>query len=161
METMYKKGIKYFSAAVLSMLMLVATGFAQSPASRDTESCEGRMPASGALDRELLARAEDRAEELRTKLFELQMRQFDLQARVEDLDYQLTPDGIRKALAFVPSVRPMDELRETLRIKLESEKARVVKQLEILTAGKERLEAAIREADEEVERLRQSLAWSW
>jgi len=47
----------------------------------------------------------------------------------------------------------MDELRDALRIRLESEKARVNKQLDLLASTRERLEAAIREA--ELERVRQ------
>ena len=52
-------------------------------------------------------------------------------------------------------MRPMDELRDALRIRLESEKARVNKQLDLLASTRERLEAAIREADAELERVRQ------
>jgi predicted nuclease with TOPRIM domain len=85
------------------------------------------------------------------------MRELDLQTRVDDLDYQLTPDSIQRALAFVGSVRPMDELRDALRVRLESEKARLNKQFELLESRRGRLEAAISEADADVERLRQRL----
>jgi predicted nuclease with TOPRIM domain len=85
------------------------------------------------------------------------MRELDLQTCVDDLDYQLTPDSIQRALAFVGSVRPMDELRDALRVRLESEKARLNKQFELLESRRGRLEAAISEADADVERLRQRL----
>jgi hypothetical protein len=77
-----------------------------------------------------------------------------LHARLDDLDYQLTPEAIQRALAFVGSPRPMDEFREALRIRLESQKARVHRQLE-LSSNRERLESAIRETEADLERLRQ------
>jgi hypothetical protein len=56
------------------------------------------------------------------------MKEIELQAQLEDLDYRLLPENIQKALAFVGSVRPMDELREALRIRIENEKVSVAKQ---------------------------------
>lgn len=52
----------------------------------------------------------------------------------------------------------MDELRDALRVKLENEKARLNRQLEVLESRRERLEAAIREAEADVEHLRQRLS---
>ena len=40
------------------------------------------------------------------------MREFELETRLDELNYQMTPDRIQRALAFVGSVRPMDELRD-------------------------------------------------
>jgi hypothetical protein len=74
----------------------------------------------------------------------------------EDLDYQLRPQSIQQALAVVGSVQ-IDGLRDGLRSRIESEKGRVSKQLELLATGRERLESAIRDADAEVERLRERL----
>ena len=102
-----------------------------------------------------MLKAYGRAESLRAKLFDLQLQELDLQAHLDELDYRMTPDGIQRALAFVGSVRPLDELRNALRIRLEGEKARVNRQLELLASSRERLEEAIRDADAEIERLRQ------
>jgi hypothetical protein len=106
---------------------------------------------------EMLVRAEHRAETLQEQLLDLQMKEINLHAQLEDLDYWLLPENTQKALAFVGSVRPMDELRDSLRIRIENEKARVNRQLEILVSRRERLETAASEADMEVEFLRRRL----
>ena len=85
------------------------------------------------------------------------MREAELQDRLAELDYQLRPERIQRALAFVGSVRPMDELRDALRQKIESQKARVSRQLELLAADRARLEIATGEAEKQVERLRQRM----
>lgn len=158
---MRKLQITYFLAALFLALALAPQGYAQSSESRPSDACEGatlRVQPSPLLALELVARAEDRAEALRTKLFNVQTQEFDLQARLEDLHYQLTPENIQRALTVITSVRPMDERRNDLRLRIESEKARVNKQLELLVSSRERLEAAISRADAEVERLRQRLS---
>ena len=111
-------------------------------------------PAQAQSTQSSIIRAEQRADALRTQLLEQRARQVDLQDRLDDLDYRMTPEAIQHALAFVGSVRPMDELRAALRTRLENEKARVTKQLSLLEASCERLEAAIAEADRNVEQLR-------
>ncbi len=85
------------------------------------------------------------------------MQELNLQAHIEDLDFQLLPDNIRQAVLYVGLVRPMEELRQTWRKRLENEKARVSKQLELLTSNREQLEAAINRVDTEIERLRKQL----
>lgn len=147
--------------AGLFLVMMIAThGFAQSSGNRPQDAGEvatSKAKISAVIDPEDVARAEERAESLRAKLFNLQIQEIDLQASIEDLDYQLTPEGIRRALMFTTSVRPMDELREALRIRLENQKERLNKKLELLALTRERLESAIVRADEEIDRLRQKL----
>ena len=109
-------------------------------------------------DAEMLARAENRADALRDQLANLQMREIELLARIDELDYRMKPESIQQTLAFVGSVRPMDELRSNLRVRLEREKSRLNAQLDVLSATRVRLEASIRDADAECERLRQRLA---
>lgn len=109
-------------------------------------------------DAEMLARAENRADALRDQLVNLQMREIELQARLDELEYRMKPEAIQQTLAFVGSVRPMDELRSNLRVRLEREKNRINTQLDLLEATRVKLEAAIRDADAECERLRQRLA---
>jgi prefoldin subunit 5 len=146
---------------VMSFSLAIATsGMAQSSEGERSDGGERNAltaKASSLVDLELVARAEQRAEALRAQLLDLEMRELDLQTRVDDLDYQLTPESIQRALAFVGSVRPMDELRDALRVRLESEKARLNKQFELLESRRGRLEAAISETDADVERLRQRL----
>jgi hypothetical protein len=116
---------------------------------------EDRAPSL--IDVEMLKRAEQRGDVLRTQLLDLQMKEFDVQARLDDLDYRLRPESIQQALALFGSPRPMDELRDDLRARLESEKGRANQQLELLAATQARLEAAIRDADAECALLRERL----
>jgi len=154
---MCKIQIKHFLAGLLITLALGAQGFAQSQEIRPADADENAKAKSSLTDLEILTRTEQRAESLRTRLFELQVQELNLQARIEDLDYQLLPDNIRQAVLYVGLVRPMEELRETWRKRLENEKARVNKQLELLTSNREQLEAAISRVDTEIERLRKQL----
>jgi|ERR1044072_6522 len=147
-------------AGLFLALALGTQGFAQSPKSQSSDEFETitlKAQANGLISHEILVRAEGRAEALRAKLFDLQMQELELQAYLEYLDYRLTPECIQRSLALVGTVRPMDELRDALRKGLENEKARVNKVLDLLAASRERLEAAIKGADAEVERLRQRL----
>lgn len=109
------------------------------------------------IEIEMLTRAENRSDALRAQLLDVQMKEIDLQARLDDLDDRLRPENIQQAFALVGSARPMDELRDELRARLESEKGRTNAQLDLLAATQTRLEAAIREADAECARLRQRL----
>ena len=147
-------------AGLFLALALAARGSAQSSEDQSPRERGGRPLKTQAgilIDLEILTRAEERAEALRAKMFDIQMQEIGLQARIDELDYRLRPENIQRALAFVGSVRPMDELRADLRESLEKEKARVNTRLELLVSGRERLEAAIGRADAEVERLRQLL----
>jgi len=144
---MYTKHIKRFLIGVFIALLLAVPGFAQTHEQRD----------QALIDVELLTRAENRADALRTQLLDLQMKEIDLQARLDDLDYRLRPENLQQALIFVGSVRPMDELRDDLRARIESEKTRVNEQLELLASTQAKLEAAISDADAECARLRQRL----
>lgn len=105
------------------------------------------------IEMEVLTRAEHRAEALRAQLLDLQTKEIDLRARIEDLNYQLQPQNLQRALAFVGGVR-MDELRDDLRKRIENEKRKASEQLELYTSNRERLEREIRDADAEVIRVR-------
>jgi hypothetical protein len=139
---------------------MASPALAQSAQSRRPAASGGNRLAEkqiSLIDFELLSRAEQRVEAVQTQLFNLEMKVMDLQAQIEDLDYEMTPERIQRALAFVGSVRPMDELREGLRSRLESEKVRLNKQLELLESRRSRLETALAAAEAQVERLRQRM----
>lgn len=183
---MGKIQIERFLVGLFLTLVLAAPGFAQSVAdhrssSRVKDAPGQRLKNKGVLiaqggeslmgddaqeqalslsEPEMLTRAKRRADALRAQLLDLQMKEMNLQARVDDLDYKLRPESIQRALALVGSVRPMDELRDDLRARLESEKSRVNKQLELLESTQERIEAAVRDADAECVRLEQRLGLS-
>ena len=152
-----------FKTLFFGIVLSAMTGieaFAQPTESRAPEACESATfkPQSAVTDRELLARVEQRSEALWAKLFEMQMQEIDLQTRLDELDYRLTPEGIRQALAFVGSVRPMDELREALRIRLEAERTRISGLMQNLAQARQRVEESIRQTDAEIERLRQRIS---
>ncbi|HEX5736018.1 MAG TPA: hypothetical protein VF131_24540 [Blastocatellia bacterium] len=155
---MCKIQITRLLAGLFMALALGSTALAQSSESRPPDERENttvKSQAKGLIERDTLARAEERAESLRARLFEVQMQELDLQNQLDYLDFRLTPDSIQRSLAFIGSARPMDELRDGLRARLENEKERVNKRLEFLTASRERLEAEIKRMDAEVERIRQ------
>lgn len=105
------------------------------------------------VDLERLSRAEARAEALRTQLRDVMTKETELQARAEQLNYDLQPTNIERTLAVNGSTRPED-LRETRRRQLESEKTRVQTQLTQLATNRARLETAIANAEAEADRLR-------
>ena len=157
---MCKIQIRHFLACLFLAVALGAQAAAQA-GGRASDSCESASPKisaadkTGLADRAAVARAEERVEALRAKLFDLQMQEIELRARVEELDIRLMPEAIHRQLALVGSVRPMDELRNGLRKLLESDKARVTRMLELLVSSEERLEAEILEAEAELERARE------
>ena len=135
---------------IIALLTPMIQATAQTPISE--ASSQAARDADGI---EMLISTEQRAEALRAKLFDLEMKEIELQARLEDLDVRLRPENIQRALSLVGSVRPMDELRDALRIRIENEKARVTRQLEIVGSNRERLESLVSEADAAIELLRQ------
>jgi chromosome segregation ATPase len=105
------------------------------------------------LDMERLTRAEQRAEQLRQQLIDVQSKLADLQSRMEQIDYSLKPENIDRATQSYGAVHP-EEAREARRKQLESEKKRLQDQIDILTTSKTRLEQSLASADNEVDLLR-------
>jgi len=141
-------------------LTLASQGFAQSPGGNQPRECEcakSKVQSSSVDDLKILDRAEKRAEKLRDKLLDIEFQEISLQSRLDYLDYRLMPANIQSAITFVSSTRPMEELRNELRQRLEDEKARVKERVEILASSRERLDVEIRRVNEEIERLRQQL----
>ena len=108
------------------------------------------------LDMERLTRAEQRAEQLRSQLIDVQSKIADFEARLEQLEYALKPENIDRATQGYGTVHP-EEARETRRKQLESERSRVQAQLRLTETSKTRLEVAVANADAEVDLLRQKL----
>jgi hypothetical protein len=108
------------------------------------------------LDMERLTRSEQRAEQLRSQLFDVQSKLADLGSRLEQIEYMLKPENIDRATQGFGSVRP-EEVRETRKRQLESEKGRLQAQINILETSRTRLEQAITTADSEVDLLRARL----
>jgi chromosome segregation ATPase len=108
------------------------------------------------LDMERLTRAEQRAEQVRGQLMDVQGKIADFEARLEQIDYALRPENIEAATQGYGSTRP-EVARETRKKQLESERGRVQAQLKLAETSRSRLEAAVVNADAEVDNLRAKL----
>ena len=109
-----------------------------------------------ALELERLTRAEQRAEQLRMQLVDVQSKIADIESKLEEIEYALKPENLERATQVYGSTRP-EEVRETRRRQLESERARLKAQLRILSTSAARLEVSCANADNEVDLLRAKL----
>jgi outer membrane murein-binding lipoprotein Lpp len=103
---------------------------------------------------ERLTRAEQRAEDLRAQLRDVQSKQLDYQARMDQIDVDLRPQNIEVSMSAVGSLHPED-LRAQRKLLLENDKKRVQAQLDLLDKSRTRLESAIEMADLEVQKLQE------
>ncbi|MEN3329697.1 MAG: hypothetical protein V7638_4504 [Acidobacteriota bacterium] len=108
------------------------------------------------LDMERLTRAEQRAEQIRGQLMDIQGKIADFESRLEQIDYALRPENIEAATQGYGSTRP-EVARDTRRKQLESERGRVQAQLKLAETSRSRLEVAVVNADSEVDNLRAKL----
>ena len=90
--------------------------------------------------------AAESAENLRLQLLEVQGKEEALRMRAQQLDEDLKPENIERALAGIGSTRP-EELRESRRRQLTIERKGVQAQLDLLATSRSRLETAIANAD--------------
>ena len=97
--------------------------------------------------------AAETVENLKLQLIDVKAREDELKLRVQQLDENLKPENIERALAGVGSTKP-EELREQRRRQLTIEKTGVVAQLEETAALRSQLEASLAAA--EVEAYQQS-----
>jgi hypothetical protein len=88
------------------------------------------------------AEKSETADDLQLQLLELQSKEEILRLRAQQLDEDLKPENIERALAGIGSTRP-EELREARRRQLTIERESVRLQLRILEKMRIRLEAAI------------------
>jgi prefoldin subunit 5 len=108
------------------------------------------------LIQERLTRAEQRAESLQTQLRDVLEKEAGLQAQMDRVEEQSRPESIERQAALTGTFRP-DELRDTIRRQYEAEKRRLRTQLDVLQGSRVRLEAALNNADQQVQRLRTQL----
>lgn len=108
------------------------------------------------LDMERLTRAEQRAEQLRSQLMDVQAKIADFEAKLEAIDFALKPENLESAAAGYGSTRP-EQIREMRKKQLEGEKSRVTAQLKLAETSRSRLELATSNADAEVDLLRAKL----
>jgi chromosome segregation ATPase len=108
------------------------------------------------LDMERLTRAEQRAEQLRMQLVDVQSKIADLETQLEGIEFALRPENVERATATYGSTRP-EEARAARQRQLESERNRAKAQLRILQTSQTRLDVACANADNEVDLLRAKL----
>jgi chromosome segregation ATPase len=108
------------------------------------------------VDLERLSRAEQRSAQFRTELREVQAKKADLEAHLEDVEFALRPENIERATAGYGTTRP-EEVRAQRQKQLETERDRVRKQLDQLTASEAHLQEAIATSDAEVDRLQKKM----
>jgi len=109
-----------------------------------------------ALNLDLLGRAEDRAGVLRKQLLELIEKDISYKSRLAQLDEDMRPENIERALSGVGTTRTA-ELREVRRRVLEIERRGLESLVNLVAQGRLRLEEDVRQADSLVSRLRQRL----
>lgn len=105
---------------------------------------------------DLLRGAEQRAEVMRRQLLELTEKETGYRTRLVQLDEDLRPDSIDRAVSIVGSVGSArtPELRETRRRVLDNERRGVESLLNQTSQSRARLEEDVRQADALVARLR-------
>jgi uncharacterized phage infection (PIP) family protein YhgE len=108
------------------------------------------------LDMERLTRAEQRAEQLRAQLMDIQTKIADYEAKLEQIEFALRPENIESATAGYGSTRP-EATRDARKKQLEGEKSRIQVQLKLAETSRSRLEVAVANADSEVDLLRAKL----
>lgn len=104
----------------------------------------------------LLTQAEQRAEMLRRQLLELIEKETMYQARIAQLEEDMRPENVERALNPYGTTRT-PELRDTRRRVLETERRGYQNLLLLATASRMRLDGEVRQADTLVERLRNRL----
>ena len=102
---------------------------------------------------DLLTRAEERAEVLRKQLIELIEKETAFKTRLTQLDEDMRPENIERALSGIGTTRT-PELRDNRRRVLENERRGVESLLNITSQSRVRLEEDVRQADQLVAKLR-------
>lgn len=90
--------------------------------------------------------AAESAEKLKMQLLDVQAHENDLRVRLAELDEAIKPENIERSLAGIGSTRP-EELRESRRKQLQSQRDGVQAQLQTLETTRIRLESAVANAE--------------
>ena len=108
------------------------------------------------VDLERLSRAEQRSSQLRTELRDTQARKADLEAHLEQVENDLKPENIERAVAGYGTTKP-EEMRAQRQKYLENDRTRTRQQIDQLTASESRVQQAIATSDVEIDRLQKKL----
>lgn len=118
------------------------------------ESADNVNRISGAVA--LLAQTEQRAEVLRKQLVELIEKETAYRSRLAQIDEDMRPDNVERALNPYGTTRTV-EARDTRRRILENDRRGFENLLTLVSQSRSRLEEDVRQADAMVSRLRQRL----
>lgn len=121
-----------------------------------TDPKEGDKQSRIAFNLELLTRTEQRAELLRKQLFELIEKETSLRTRLVQIDEDMRPENIERAMNLVGTTRTA-ELRDARRRVLDSDRKGIESLLSQTTQSRQRLEDDVRQADLLVSKLRQRI----
>lgn len=105
---------------------------------------------------DLLTRAEQRAETLRKELLDRIEKEASLKGRLAQIDEEIRPESIERALNPIGSTRSV-ELRDTRRRVLDNERRGLDSLLNQTAQSRVRLEDDVRQADSLVSKLRQRI----
>jgi hypothetical protein len=128
---------------------VLAPGSNQSGSSNDKQNRIG-------LNLEILTRAEQRAEALRKELLERIEKETSLKSRLVQIEEEIRPESIERALNPIGSTRSV-ELRDVRRRVLENDKRGLESLLNQTTQSRIRLEDDVKQADSLVFKIRQRL----
>lgn len=109
-----------------------------------------------ALNLDVLTRAEQRAEALRRLLLEVIEKETSLRSRMTQIEEDMRPESIERAMVAVGSTRTL-ELRDTRRRVLENERRGIESLLSQALQSRARLEDDVKQADAMVFKIRQRL----
>ncbi len=105
------------------------------------------------LNLDILTRAEQRSESLRKQHFEMIEKENSVRSRLDQIEYDLRPEMIERALQIAGSLRPED-VRENRRKTLEAERRNLQSLLTEIQLTSSNLTASLQRADLMVEKLR-------
>ncbi|MBK8467044.1 MAG: hypothetical protein IPL32_14580 [Chloracidobacterium sp.] len=105
------------------------------------------------MNLDILTRAEQRADSLRKQLFEMIEKENTLRARLDQIEYDIRPEIIERALQVGGSMKP-EEIRENRRKSLTAERANIQSLLAQVQTTRTNLEGSLLRAEQMVEKLR-------
>lgn len=105
------------------------------------------------LNLDILTRAEQRSEGLRKQVFDMMEKENAIKTKIDSLEYDLRPEMIERNAAMVGTLRP-EEIRDSRRKSLQSEKVNLQNLLVEVQRTKAALEISLQRADAMVEKLR-------
>jgi len=108
------------------------------------------------LNLDILTRAEQRSESLRKQQFEMIEKENVVKSRLEQIDIDIRPESINRALQMAGSMKP-EEIRDSRRKSLEAERGNLQSLLTEIQNTRANIGFNLQKANEMVEKLRTKL----